>query len=447
MSSDIVIAAQGLGKCYKIFKKPEDRLKQMLWMGRKQFHSEYWALKDVSFEVKKGETVGILGRNGAGKSTLLQMVCGILEPTSGTIKTNGRIAALLELGAGFNPEFTGRENVFLAATILGLTREEVTERFQQIEEFAGIGDFIDQPVKLYSSGMYARLAFAVVAHVDADILIIDEILAVGDAAFTQKCMRFINQFKKHGSILFVSHDTGSITNLCDRAIWIDKGAKREDGSAKDLSYAYIASLYGENEGDGFQIGGQRKAPVHQGSTVTDPRKELLETSQHRNELEIFDFDPDGPWFGKREASIIDARLLDINEQELPLITGGEEVILEVRAQAHSFLDRPIMGFYIKDKLGQNLFGDNTFITFNNAPVPAGPNEFLQAQFKFQMPFLPTGDYSINVALANGTQADHVQHHWMDDARFFRVQSSHVAKGIIGIPMLDIDLKISQSMEG
>jgi len=444
MSSEIAISAQGVGKKYNIFRKPEDRLKQMLSFGQKKYYAEYWALQNVSFEVKRGETVGILGRNGAGKSTLLQMICGILTPTTGTVEVHGRVAALLELGAGFNPEFTGRENVFLSATILGLEHWQVEERFEAIAEFAGIGDFMDQPVKLYSSGMYARLAFAVAAHVDADILVIDEILAVGDAAFTQKCMRFIDRFKEHGSILFVSHDTSSITNLCDRAIWIDKGEMRAQGSAKDIAFAYIASLYGEGEGDGFQIGGARKAAVSEGRRVEDPRRELLDNSTKRNEIEVFDFDPDSPWFGNRGATILDARLLSTDGHELPAVVGGEEVILEVRAEAHIDLDRPIVGFYVKDKLGQNLFGDNTFLTYARAPVPALAGEIVTAHFRFQLPYLPTGDYSVNVAIANGTQSSHVQHHWMDDARFFRVMSSHVAKGIVGIPMLDIELQTEAS---
>ena len=446
MSSEIVISAKGLGKKYNIFRKPEDRLKQMLSFGQKKYYSEYWALRDVSFDVRKGETLGVIGRNGAGKSTLLQMISGILPPTLGELKVEGRIAALLELGAGFNPEFTGRENVVLAATILGLSKDQVDERFEQIAEFAGIGDFMEQPVKLYSSGMYARLAFAVAAHVDADILIVDEILSVGDAPFVQKCMRFINRFKEQGTLLFVSHDTSAITNLCDRAIWIDKGELRAEGSAKDISFSYLASLYGDGEGDGFQIGGARKAPVHQGRKVVDPRQDMLQSSIARNEIQLFDFDPNGPWFGNRGATILGASLLDENGVELPAVVGGEEVILEVRVEAHKDIACPIAGFYIKDRLGQNLFGDNTFLTYAASPVHVRAGETVIARFRFQLPYLPSGDYSINVAFAEGTQADHVQHHWMDEARFFKVSSSHVAKGLVGIPMLDIDLTVTSQPE-
>jgi len=232
MSSDqVAIQISKLSKCYEIYDAPRDRLKQFILpvlqrkTGRspKRYFREFWALRDVSFDVMKGETIGVIGRNGCGKSTLLQMICGTLSPTEGSIRTQGRIAALLELGSGFNPEFTGRENVYLNAAVLGLTRSEIEARFDAITAFAEIGEFIEQPVKTYSSGMMVRLAFAVIAHVDADILIVDEALAVGDAFFTQKCMRFLRQFMKTGTVLFVSHDTSAIVNLCSRAILLEHG--------------------------------------------------------------------------------------------------------------------------------------------------------------------------------------------------------------------------------
>ncbi|MDP3535313.1 MAG: ABC transporter ATP-binding protein, partial [Halomonas sp.] len=232
MSSDnIAIKVRGVNKHYQIYDKPNDRLKQFIMprikrlMGRPAgcYFTEFKALHDVSFDIKQGETVGIIGRNGSGKSTLLQMICGTLTPTQGQIETHGRIAALLELGSGFNPEFTGRENVYMNATVLGLTTEEVDQRFDSIVDFADIGDFIEQPTKTYSSGMSVRLAFAVIAHVDADILVIDEALSVGDAFFVQKCMRFLRKFMETGTVLFVSHDTGAIINLCQRVVWLDKG--------------------------------------------------------------------------------------------------------------------------------------------------------------------------------------------------------------------------------
>ncbi len=239
--NNIAIRVDSLSKCYQIYDRPQDRLKQSIvpklrsLIGRDPncYYREFWALKDVSFEVSRGETVGIIGRNGSGKSTLLQMICGTLEPTSGSVETIGRIAALLELGAGFNPEFTGRENVYMNATVLGLTQEEIHARFEDIAAFADIGDFIEQPVKHYSSGMYARLAFAVAINVDPNILIVDEALAVGDEPFQRKCFARIEQIKRNGAtIIFVSHSSSTIVALCDRAILINDGKRLYTGQPK-----------------------------------------------------------------------------------------------------------------------------------------------------------------------------------------------------------------------
>ena len=239
MFSEIAIRVENLSKCYEMYEQPSDRLKQFIMprlrhlagLPSKKYYREFWALKDVSFEVKKGETVGVIGRNGGGKSTLLQMICGTLNPTLGKITTYGRVAALLELGSGFNPEFTGRENVYMNASVLGLTKEEIDTRFDEIAAFADIGDFINQPVKTYSSGMYARLAFSIAINVDPEILVVDEALAVGDARFVAKCMRRIKNIQERGaSILFVSHDVGSVRTLCERAIWLDKGCLVEQGN-------------------------------------------------------------------------------------------------------------------------------------------------------------------------------------------------------------------------
>src|SRR5258708_645927 len=243
MSSEPIVRAQHLGKVYRLYDRPQDRLLEALSLGRRKLHRDFHALDDVSFDVGRGETIGIIGRNGSGKSTLLQMVAGTLTPSAGAVKINGRVAALLELGAGFNPEFTGRENVIINGMLMGLSREEVLARFESIRAFADIDEFLDQPVKTYSSGMYTRLAFAVVAHVDADLLIVDEVLAVGDAFFQQKCMRFLRAFQKRGAILFVSHDTTSVTALCNRALWLDHGRVRAEGSAEAVSKAYLDAFY------------------------------------------------------------------------------------------------------------------------------------------------------------------------------------------------------------
>jgi len=244
MSSDQAIRVSGLSKCYQIYEQPQHRLLQGLFRGRKQFFHEFWALRDVSFTVKKGETVGIIGRNGSGKSTLLQLICRTLQPTSGTVEFEGRVAALLELGAGFNPEFTGKENVYMNASVLGLSQEEITARYADIVTFADIGDFIDQPVKTYSSGMFVRLAFAVVAHVDADILVVDEALSVGDIAFQNKCMACLRRMTERGAtILFVSHDLSTTQTICDRVVWLDGGRVARIGDPVQVSREYyIASL-------------------------------------------------------------------------------------------------------------------------------------------------------------------------------------------------------------
>lgn len=244
MSSNTAIAVNNLSKCFHIYDKPRDRLMQMFARGRKQYFREFWALQDVSFTINRGETVGILGRNGSGKSTLLQMICGTLNQTHGDIMTHGRVAALLELGSGFNPEFSGRENVYMNAAVLGLTRDETEARFAEIEAFAEIGEFIDQPVKTYSSGMMVRLAFAVAINVDPQILIVDEALSVGDELFQRKCFARIEAIKASGAtILFVSHSGSAVIELCTRAILLDKGEKLAEGVPKVIVGQYQKLLY------------------------------------------------------------------------------------------------------------------------------------------------------------------------------------------------------------
>lgn len=239
MTAEIAIKVENLSKCYQIYDKPRDRLLQMLMRGRKQYFREFWALKGVTFEIKKGETFGIIGRNGCGKSTLLQILAGTLAQTSGNVSVNGRIAALLELGSGFNPEFTGRENVLLNGCILGLTETEIESRYQHIVEFADIGEFIDQPVKTYSSGMFVRLAFAVQAHIDASIVIIDEALAVGDIFFRQKCYARLEQLRDSGAaILLVSHAMTEVEQFCERAILLDHGSQKFLGAATEATKHY-----------------------------------------------------------------------------------------------------------------------------------------------------------------------------------------------------------------
>ena len=451
MSSEIAIKVESLSKCYQIYEQPHDRLKQSIYprlqrlagKRHKQYFREFLALRNVSFEIKKGETVGIIGRNGSGKSTLLQIICGTLTPTSGSVETHGRIAALLELGSGFNPEFTGRENIYMNAAVLGLSKEETDARFADIVAFADIGDFIEQPVKIYSTGMMVRLAFAVIAHVNADILVVDEALAVGDAFFTQKCMRFLRKFMKGGTVLFVSHDTGSVRNLCTKAIWIEKGEVLQQGFPKDVCENYLEAFYEAQQGKGTTTRIKIDAD-HSITNAKDQRQEFINASNLRNDIQLFDFNSNAPSFGKGNAQITSVRFLDVQGNPLTWVVGGEEVVLRVEAVAFSVLDSPIIGFFIKDKLGQCLFGDNTWLSYMGAPVFCAEGRHLVADFAFQMPRLFTGDYSITVAIANGTQHEHIQHHWVHDAVNFKSESTSVTGGLIGIPMKSIKLEIGDA---
>jgi lipopolysaccharide transport system ATP-binding protein len=454
MSSDqIAIRIEGLSKRYEIYDAPRDRLKQFLLprvqraVGRQptQYFREFWAVKDVSLEIRRGETVGIIGRNGSGKSTLLQMICGTLSPTSGHIETNGRVAALLELGSGFNPEFTGRENVYLSGSVLGLSVAEIDARFEDIAAFADIGDFIEQPVKTYSSGMMVRLAFAVIAHVDAAILVVDEALAVGDAFFTQKCMRFFREFISKGTLLFVSHDTSSIKSLCNRAVWLDHGKVVREGSPKDICERYLEAYYesanqSTRSASKALTGRAQEAPL----PLRDQRLEFINASNLRNDLRVFAFDPQAASFGERGASIINVLFLDEQERPLSWIVGGEMVTLQIRVEAREALDSPIVGFQVKDRLGQTLFGDNSYLTYLDRPLQCEPGCVLETRFRFEMPILPYGDYSIATAVATGTQQEHVQHHWIHDAVIFKSESTSASAGLVGIPMRSIKMEIEEA---
>lgn len=439
MRSEVAISVKNLTKTYRIFGHPGDRIKQALSFGRLHFHRDFTALQDVSFEIKKGETVGIVGCNGSGKSTLLQLVCGILKPTSGSLQVNGRISALLELGAGFNPEFTGRENVLFQGALVGLTREEMDARFDDIADFADIGVFIDQPVRTYSSGMFVRLAFSVMAHVDADVLIIDEALSVGDATFTQKCMRFLEQFRKRGTVILVSHDLASITAFCDSALWLDKGRLLAVGSAKDVCEAYLSSILGTPNFEHEVI-------EHDDECLADQRQELFHSSTLRNDLEIFRFTPTGATAGTGLAQIIEVRFENCAGVPYGWVVGGEIVALVIRAKALENLASPILGFVVKNRMGQSLFGDNTYLSFADAPKAAAKGSLLEASFSFRMPRLPIGDYAIGVAVADGNQKEHNTHHWLHEAVTFRSHRSSVGGLLVGLPMLNVILTIAPDRE-
>ncbi|QCP50773.1 ABC transporter ATP-binding protein [Trinickia violacea] len=459
MCSDSVkqtaVEVHGLGKRYEIYAAPQDRLKQMVLprLSRavgakpKEYFREFWALRNVDLTVERGETVAIIGQNGSGKSTFLQLVCGTLTPTQGEVKRNGRIAALLELGAGFNPEFTGEENVYLSGMLYGLTEKQLQERYHSIIEFAEIGDFVSQPVKTYSSGMYVRLAFAIAAHVDADVLVVDEALSVGDVRFTQKCMRFLRQFQKNGTLLFVSHDVGAVTSLCSRAVWLDHGSVRLDGPAKDVVEAYLAEQHVlDRKAQGVEVSAikveRARAKMAQ-MDVVDQNAEQLKGS---NSIKVFEFDPDAheSAFGAGGATITGVAMIDEDARAMPMVQGGELVTLDIAVELHTALSGLIIGFYLKDRLGQRLFGANTHLSHENV-IEGVANDQLHATFQFRMPYLPVGAYSIDAAVASGTQDDHTQQHWVHDALQFRALMSPLSHGLVGVPMLRISVEKERSM--
>jgi lipopolysaccharide transport system ATP-binding protein len=435
------LEVSSLGKYYALTDRPMLRLLSQFLPSLSQKIPGFWALREVSFRLRRGETLGVIGRNGSGKSTLLQIICGTLTPSSGQVRTEGRVAALLELGSGFNPRFTGRENILLNAAIYGLTQEQVRARMDAIIAFAGIGDFIDQPVKRYSSGMFVRLAFAVVAHVDADILVIDEALAVGDALFAQKCMRFLDEFKKRGTILFVSHSAGMITRLCDRAIWLDGGRVRQMGEASAVSEAYLESIYEQQQdvvtakkgGQVSVLSAARDEEWH------DARAGLLAASTLRNDLELFRFDPQGREFGTGKVQFLDVCLRDPDGRRLSWVVGGSRVVLEIGFQAQEDLKRVIIGFVVKDRTGQVLFGENNALFHQDTPVDVEAHQAYVARFGLILPYLPEGEYVISVAVATGTQLEHVQHCWRHDALVFTAHASHVVHGLMGVPVSFCDI--------
>lgn len=440
MSDDIAIKVENLSKCYHIYDQPRDRLKQMILprlqraagIPQKQYFREFWALKGVSFEVKKGETVGIIGRNGSGKSTLLQMICGTLNPTSGSIQTRGRVAALLELGSGFNPEFTGRENVYLNGAVLGLSKEEIDHRFEEIAAFADIGDFIEQPVKNYSSGMLMRLAFAVIAHVDADILVVDEALSVGDAVFVQKCSNFLRAFLRRGTLIFVSHSMQSVLELCDRSIWLAQGEARMDGEAKEVVRLYSAFIH-QQINTANQIYVKPRAPVETVAVAPTRQSDRVTSSKFR--AEVYAFDPDTPHWGAGGAEIIDITILDVNGQRLQTIDGGAPIQVRVHARSTQQLINPIIGFSLRNNRGVELISENTRNAGEIFPmmIPAGV-EF-HAEFWFFLPYLPAGEYFLGGAVADCSSGEvHLQHHRRDDALRISVLSSHVVFGMFSMPM-------------
>ncbi|MFQ1913959.1 ABC transporter ATP-binding protein [Aeromonas veronii] len=446
MYSDYAIQVKSLGKCFFVYSQPIDRLKQFIFpkLGlKRKYYNEFWAVNNINLNIKRGETVAIIGRNGSGKSTLLQLICETLQPTTGSVHVNGRIAALLELGSGFNPEFTGRENVYLNASIYGLTTEQIDERFESIAQFADIGDFIEQPVKTYSSGMYVRLAFAVIAHVDADVLVIDEALAVGDAVFTQKCMRFIRAFQKKGTLLFVSHDMSSVQNLCEKALWINKGNKVSYGSSKEIAEQYLEYTLQEIYGEENRITNIKKAPlenksIDKNATDADANNISSPVVDYKSVYTFIDNIADSGGWKSGMAEILGLTISNLSNKD-EIFKGGELVKLRIQAKAHVDMDAPILGFLVKDKLGQFLFGENTLPLTDKNPCSFKKGDVFFGEFEFELPMLPNGDYAITCSVANGDLHNNIQHHHLHDAVFIKVLNSQVRWGLVGVKFRKINM--------
>ncbi len=390
MSPDVVISARGLTKTYRLFGHPGDRVKQFLSFGLKRYHREFTALDGVSFDIRRGDTVGVIGRNGAGKSTLLQLVCGIIKPTSGSIMTHGRISALLELGAGFNPEFTGRENVHFQGAIMGLDRFVMEARFDAIAEFADIGEFIDQPVRTYSSGMFVRLAFAVAISTQPDILMVDEALAVGDFAFRSKCYDRIRQLTDAGTtLLFVSHDLQAIKAVCTRALYLEQGQLRADSGAGEVSDRYFS--------DSVAVDGRVFLP-----------KDWTGKAQHASRL----------------AEIVEVSLLhgETDAAAAPFQMGAE-VVLAVRYKVLQDLDSLTVAFHVRDDRHQEIMGSNTRIEGGDIPRPRAGDTGL-VEFCFRN-YFRAGEYGIAVGLVTDRDGQRLRLDWNDNAMVFCSQADRI----------------------
>lgn len=443
-NQDISIHCSGVGKAYRVYERPHHRLLELAGLRSPDRTPPRWALRGVDLDVRRGECVGILGRNGAGKSTLLQMIAGTVRPTEGQIRTTGRVAALLELGSGFNPELTGRENVGLNAAVLGLTHQQVRDRFDQIAAFAGIGEHIELPVRTYSSGMQARLAFAVAAHVDANVLIVDETLAVGDAVFVQRCMRWIRAFRSRGTLLFVSHNHHLVTDLCDRAVWLEEGVKRMDGTAKAVVHEYVAALHRGVTGEiGVHTGrGLAGAdPVHGDlyeRPVEDRRQDVREPALQAAGLvavgEAFRSDTDAAWWGKLGAEITQVRVLDAAGRPAAAVPCGAEIVIEMTCVARERLAEPIIGYVLRNRAGQVLIAENSAAVLPSPKAIETGTVFL-GRFRVVLPPMPRGRYAIGAAVAEGPLSTVTQHHRIDDAVLFEVTQSHLTEGVVGTTML------------
>ncbi len=405
---------RGVSKSYSIYDSPGDRLKELVLFNRFQFHRDFWALREVDFEVRRGETFCIVGENGCGKSTLLQLVAGILQPTEGTVKVNGRVSALLELGAGFNPEFSGRDNVYLNGSILGLSRRELDRRYKDIEDFAEIGDFINQPVKTYSSGMVVRLAFSVAIHVDPEILLVDEALAVGDMYFRQRCMRKVHELRTRGiTILFVSHAAGDVKAVGDRAMWLGRGRVLDIGEPDVVVSKYLAAMV-EKDSSYLHL---KKRPARDpvaGVTRAPEVVDRIPNIDHRH--------------GDGRAEVIGIAALDPNGDPIGLLQPQSRIVIRISIRAKEEISLPIVGFMMRNHLGVDFCGTNTAREACEI-APMLPGDIHTVDFHLDLPELYPSTFSFSPAIADGTLHGYRMCDWIDNA--LAIQMGHSDGQIYG----------------
>jgi ABC-type polysaccharide/polyol phosphate transport system ATPase subunit len=410
------IRVENLSKRYRIYDRPTDKLREMVRLAGSARHREFWALRDVSFAVEPGQTIAVIGQNGSGKSTLLQILAGIMRQTRGECHVAGKISALLELGSGFNPEFTGRENVFMNGAILGFDERQMKERFDAVAQFAEIGSFMEQPVKTYSSGMFMRLAFAVAINVDPDVLLVDEALAVGDLVFQHRCMHRMNRLRENGkTIVLATHDLTAVTKFCDRAILLDGGTLLFDGKP-DLAVQKYRALVFERERRYAQIEGDRDGilQAEYGSGGELPVARTIPNIDHR--------------YGSGEASLLGVDLLTENGCPTREIRGGQKITVRISAEFNSAVERPILGFTLRDRLGVDISACNTSYEGRFLP-PARAGQIFTADFHIQLPRLAIGSYSISPAVAKGDLVRHDMCDWIDNALVFHLGDEDMIYGV------------------
>jgi lipopolysaccharide transport system ATP-binding protein len=435
MGTEVAISLNNVSKCFKRYQHPVDRLKEIL-LPQKVRSEEFWALREIDLEVYRGQTLGIIGQNGSGKSTLLQIIAGTLTPTTGQVRVNGRVSALLELGSGFNVEFTGRQNVFFNGQILGLRQEEIAQKFDQIAAFADIGSFMDQPVKTYSSGMFVRLAFAVAIHVEPDVLIVDEALAVGDIFFQQKCYRLIEEIRSRGtSILFVSHDTQAVVKLCDRAVVLEHGLLKHQGTPADMVAKYTELYYAQ-----FQ-----EEVVTKQDLIAEPEQTDLLTAIKTDEQDLaVEFSTEfanGQRYGCAVGLIEGVAISAIDGTAKQVFQVGEEIVLSIKIGQHSPAICPLnIGFQIKDRFGLVLVGTNSFFLSEEIQQSDFGQPFV-CQFRFQLSMFPA-TYTLCVAVAEHKHGAEIVYDWIESAGLIEVISDGLPKQV-GLYFPDISMVSSQ----